>query len=262
MKELLNNLLLLGLAVLFLYGLFASGRFFYRNYLDKQDRQNGLNRFLSGLPALGFQRLAADSVEVRQVMAGYFLPRGTGRSLGVIKALSAFKTDLGSSPAFVLLTYEKINDFGAPIGAGRHATRSEFQGTLVAARLSLNFAGQTIIYQRPPSDDDDIWFWSADTPLLGPRSLLIEHGLTADFRKEFTVRSTTPSATLSPPIQELLLKNRALFNNTSDHRSALVVDGLGWGFGSDIITDQAILDDLMLFQKELTRQLKDLPAGT
>ena len=73
----------------------------------------------------------------------YVLVHNTRRPSRELKATSAFRAMLESFPAYFLITYEKIEIAGMPIGSGQHAARSEFQGNVLAVRMPLACAGRT-----------------------------------------------------------------------------------------------------------------------
>jgi len=260
MKELTEKILLWGLAALFLYGLFASGRFIYRNYRDQKERSRSLSRFLVSLPQRGLQKLLLTSPEqdeVQHILDRYYVLRSTTFPILELKATSSFLSSGSQFPLYFLITYEKIDSFGAPIGAGRRCQSSEFQGTVVAVRMPLASSGRFMISRQPAPDQNDSWDWLSDPPLLGASTARIEEGLIPDFNREFIVNSTNKNGAISRSFQELLLKGKGFFVNSIDRRSALVIDEHGWAFVSDIISDEETLSRLMDFQEGLTRFFKE-----
>lgn len=259
MKELINNILLGGMAALALYGIFAAGQFVYRNHKETQARETSFNRFLSRLPEMGYRRLPAPSPEqeeIRQILERHYVLRNTRHPILELKATSAYGTTLDSFPAYFLTVYQKISLFGTAPGAGQSSGRSEFQGTVVAVRMPLRIAGRVMVYRRPQAEDDDEWDWRSDAPPLGARSYPLEAGLGADFSTAFMVRSTSKTASLSQAVQGLLLRNKDLFFNTASRRSALVMEEYGWGFVSDILTDEADLNKVVALHRDLTQVLR------
>jgi hypothetical protein len=257
MKDALSNVLVAALVVVFFCAiLWSTGRTVYRNYRDQQAAKHGLDHFLSELPARGFRRIPIDDqADVQRCLDRYYV---LSRSQTVLlKATSAYRGEIGALPAYLLITYEKTRVFGQSLGAGQQAGRSEFQGIIVAVQQPHRFSGRSMIVRQPETSDATDWL---ETRPLGGGADTATEALSPTFGSEFIVKRTTGQGGLPAPLQALLLTNKHLFMNTSEKSSALILDDAGWGLVSTLVTDAAWLEDLVKFQAELARVMKETRA--
>lgn len=252
LQGLLVNAVLCAVAAFVSIGIVNTFRVGMQNYQDSKQGGKNLSHFFAQRLVRNFHRVddtPQNQSEVRPLLDRYYILI-KDRSIE-IKATSIYKGESNSFPAYFMVTYEKINNLGASIGAGGRSTISEFQGILAAVQMPTTYTGKTMIIRKLPEVPND---WLATRP-LGSRAFTIETGLAQAFRDNFILRSTHQDFRLPQQIQELLLQNRELFFNSEDSGSALILDDHGWGYVSTLITEEPVLNRLADLQESLTQVL-------
>lgn len=245
MQNLLAYAVLCGAGAFMSIGLVNTFNIGKQNYQDSKQAGENLHRFFEQLISRNFQRLDTDrsQAELNPLLKRYYTH--THKRTIELKATSAIKGTAHSFPAYIMITYEKIDIFGTSPGAGNHASPSEFNGILATVQMPKHFSGESRIYKL----DSD----SAQENSFRLRAHRIESGLSQPFRDTFMVRSSNKSFQLPVPVQELLLQNSGLF--FSNQGTTLVLDDKGWGYASGLYSEETTLNQLADFQQNLTAAL-------